>query len=220
MWSLKISKKEQGLAAKKYLLLVSRTRTIHTLTQENITTADQALFEKLKAGQHQLLDQLYTQHRKAFIHYACQQLYANEEDAADCFQDALIVFYKNIVGGKLVLLTCSIRTYLFAVGKRMVYKSNRQRQRESPTDLEVGTLPSEDLDLSIYRQMDQDHDRHILVRAMQKIGEPCNQILSLFYYHHYPIESIQTTLGLSSPGAVRVRKLRCLEQLKQLISTP
>lgn len=196
-----------------------RTRTIHILTQENITTADQALFEKLKVGQHQLLDQLYSQHRKAFIQYASQQLYANEEDAVDCFQDALIVFYKNIVSGRLVTLTCSIRTYLFAIGKRMIYKSNRHRQRESPTDLEVGVLPSEDLDLSIYQQMDQDHDRYILLQAMRKIGEPCSQILSLFYYHNYPIESIQTTLGLSSPGAVRVRKLRCLEQLKQLIST-
>lgn len=192
------------------------------MAEENvITDSDQALFEELKAGKFERLEALYSQHRQAFVSYACRQLYATEEDAADCFQDALIVFYKNIASGKLVELSCSIRTYLFSVAKRMIYKSNQKRQWERPTDLVVEILPATDeLDMSIYQKIDQEHQRAVLLHAMKKLGEPCNQILSLFYYHHYPIESIQITLGLGSPGAVRVRKLRCLEQLKQLISTP
>lgn len=192
------------------------------MAQDNvITDSDQALFEELKLGKFERLDELYIQHRQAFISYATRQLYATEEDAADCFQDALIVFYKNIVGERLVVLSCSIRTYLFSIGKRMVYKSNKHRQRESPTDLVVEIIAAADeLDMSVYQKIDQEHQSAVLLHAMRKLGEPCNQILSLFYYHNYPIESIQITLGLSSPGAVRVRKLRCLEQLKQLISTP
>lgn len=192
------------------------------MAQENvIMDSDQALFEELKIGRFERLEELYIQHREAFVSYATRQLYAREEDALDCFQDALIVFYKNIVSGRLVELNCSIRTYLFSVAKRMVYKSNQHRQRENPTDLEVEILPATDeLDMSVYQKIDQEHQRAVLLHGMQKLGEPCNQILSLFYYHNYPIESIQITLGLSSPGAVRVKKMRCLDQLKQLISTP
>ncbi|NJO87114.1 MAG: sigma-70 family RNA polymerase sigma factor [Lewinella sp.] len=56
---------------------------------------------------------MYRQHRTAFVRYASQQLGSEEDDAADCFQEAVIVFYKNVSGGRLEALSCSIRTYLF-----------------------------------------------------------------------------------------------------------
>ncbi|MBC6995669.1 sigma-70 family RNA polymerase sigma factor [Neolewinella lacunae] len=182
---------------------------------------DTALFDAIRSGRHELLDELYVRHRAAFLTYAQRQLFATEEDAADCFQDAVIAFYKNIVSGRLTELTCGIRTYLFAVGKRMVYRRNQQRHREMPTDpdagLGLGNDPSSELDLSLLNRFDQDHDRALLAHGIAKLGETCQQILTLFYYHHYPIESIQSTLNLSSPGATRIKKMRCLDQLKTIL---
>jgi len=190
------------------------------LNQTSATSTDEVLFQQIRAGRHDLLESLYSQHRAAFLRYATQQLYAEEEDAADCFQEAVIVFYKNVASGKLSELTCSIRTYLFAVGKRMIYKRNQQRRRESPVDLETERNPADELDLSMYQRIEDDHRRAVLRAGIERLGETCQRILILFYYHRYPIESIQTTLELSSPGAVRVKKLRCLDQLKQLLSNP
>lgn len=181
-------------------------------------TDDVRLLENIRAGRHELLDHLYRDHRDAFLRYAQQQLYANEEDAADCFQDAVIVFYKNVTSNKLTELTCSIRTYLFAVGKRMIYRKNQQRRRESPVDLETERNPADELDLDIFQRIDDDHRRQILAAAMSRLGDTCRNILTLFYYHRYPIESIQQSLSMSSPGAVRVKKMRCLDQLKQIFS--
>ncbi len=203
-----------------FSLLLARTYSVLHLDTTTNTSADEALFQRIKAGQHDLLETLYTQHRAAFLKYATQQLYAEEEDAADCFQDAVIVFYKNVVSGKLIELTCSIRTYLFAVGKRIVYKRNQQRRRESPVDLETERNPSDELDLGIYERIEDDHRRTVLLTAISQLGDNCQQILKLFYYHRYPIESIQVALEYSSPGAVRVKKLRCLDQLKQLLKNP
>lgn len=160
---------------------------------------------------------MYSSHRSAFISYATQQLFANEEDAADCFQDAVIVFYKNVVSGKLTELTCSIRTYLFAVGKRIVYKRNTQRRREAPVDLETERNPSDELDLSIYERIEHDHLRQTMLAAIGRLGETCQKILQLAFYHRYPIESIQHEMGFNTPGAVRIKKMRCLEELKKFI---
>lgn len=182
-------------------------------------TADLALLEAIRSGQHELLDTLYQDHRAAFLHYARQQLHANEEDAVDGFQDAVIVFYKNVVSGKLTDLSCSIRTYLFAVGKRIIYRKNQQRHRESPVDLDTRRNPADELDLSVFQHIESDHNKQLLASGMAKLGDTCRKILTLFYYHRYPIESVQTTLGLSSPGAVRVKKLRCLDQLKNILTT-
>ncbi|MEM7574537.1 MAG: sigma-70 family RNA polymerase sigma factor [Bacteroidota bacterium] len=186
--------------------------------QTGTSITDAELFQQIKGGRHDLIDELYRQHRAPFLRYATQQLYANEEDAVDCFQETVIVFYKNVVSGRLTDLSCSIRTYLFAVGKRLVYKRNQDRRREAPTEVDDDRQYAEELDLSIFQRMDDDHLRSQLQTAIGQLGETCRQILMLFYYHRYPIESVQTTLEFSSPGAVRIKKMRCLDQLKQLFT--
>ena len=184
------------------------------------TLTDQELFAAVRAGDYAALDQLYLQHRAAFVSYAGQRLYATEEDAVDSFQDAVIAFYKNAATGRLTELTCSLRTYLFAVGKRLVYRRNQQRHRETPTDHEAGEGrdPADELDLSLLNRLENDEQREALALALSRLGDNCRQILHLFYYQRYPIESIQDTLGYSSPGAVRIKKMRCLETLRKHVS--
>jgi RNA polymerase sigma factor (sigma-70 family) len=181
------------------------------------THGDTALFESIKSGRYELIDQLYRDHRDAFVTYAQRQLYATEDDAADCFQDAVIAFYKNIVSGRLRELTCSIRTYLFSIGKRLVYRRNHQRKREQPTDHEEGVQAADELDWSLIDRFDHEHDRRRLLDAMDRLGDTCRDVLTLYYYHHYPIESITQHLNLPSDGAVRIKKMRCLNQLKKLL---
>lgn len=183
---------------------------------------DAELFAAIKAGQHELLDELYVQHRAAFLTYAQRQLYATEDDAADCFQDAVIAFYKNIVSGRLTELTCGIRTYLFAIGKRLVYRKNEKRHREVPSDpdagIGLGNDPANELDMSLLDRFEDDHRKALLAVALGKLGDTCREMLTLFYYHQYPIESIQDSLGLSSPGATRIKKMRCLDKLKKILN--
>ena len=93
------------------------------------TLDDTALFDRIRAGEHQLIDELYRRYRENFVTYATGRLMANEEDAIDCFQESVIVFYKNVVSGRLTELSCNISTYLFAIGKRMIYKRNTERRR-------------------------------------------------------------------------------------------
>lgn len=187
-----------------------------------ISLDDEALFASLRGGNHQLIDELYVRHREAFITYAQRQLFATEADATDCFQDAVIAFYKNVVNGRLMEMTCSIRTYLFAIGKRLVYRCNQKRQREAPTDPTDSASPvndpSDELDLSLLNRFEDDHRKALLAGALAKLGGPCQQLLTLFYYHRYPIESIQNTLDFSSPGATRIKKMRCLGQLKKILT--
>ena len=200
----------------------SETNEEHHVKVRDIPQTDAELFAAIRAGRHELLDELYRQHRGAFLTYAQRSLYATEDDAADCFQDAVIAFYKNIVSGRLTELTCGISTYLFAIGKRMVYRKNQQRHREVPSDPEagigLGNDPSGELDLSLLNRIEDDHRKAQLAAGMNRLGDTCRRLLTLFYYHRYPMESIQEELGLSSPGATRIKKMRCLNKLKQFLT--
>ena len=180
--------------------------------------SDHELLDALQSGDYAALDQLYLQHREDFITYALQRLAATEADAVDAFQETVIAFFKNVRRGTYVKRDdTQIRTYLFAIGKRHVYRLNQRRRREQPTDHEAGEGrdPADDFDLSLLERLENDERREFLALALGKLGNDCRRILQLFYYQRYPIESIQDTLGYSSPGAVRIKKMRCLQTLRR-----
>lgn len=185
---------------------------------------DLELFEALKAGQHQRLDEVYTRYRSAFLAYARRDLYATEEDAADCFQESVIALYKNIVSGRMPELSSRLSTYLFGIGKRYVYRKNQRRHRELTTDpdagIGLGNQAGEDLDMSIFHRIEDEHQKAVLAAGFARLDDTCREILTLFYYHNYPIDSIQDSLNLSSAGATRIKKMRCLDKLKQFLIPP
>lgn len=179
-------------------------------------TTDQQLLEQVQAGQYEVLSEVYRRYRGEFVVWAGRVYSCSETDAADCFQDAVIVFYKNVRNGRLTELTSSLKTYLFAIGKRLVSGQRRRQKREMTTDYDEWPLPGE-VDISLYDRIEDDHRRTTVESALERLGDPCRTILRLFYYHQYPIESIQSSLGMASPGAVRIKKMRCLEKLRSLI---
>lgn len=187
----------------------------------SIPPEDQALFDDLKAGKYYRIDEVYTRYRQPFVAYAHRQLFATEADAEDCFQETVIAFYRNIATGQLTELTCKIVTYLYSIGSRITYRNNRRRQRERPTDHETiahtGDDPGDELDWSLIQRIDDDHRKAKLLAAIDRIGEPCREILTLRFYHNYAVESITTALDLPSDGATRIKQMRCLKKLKELI---
>jgi RNA polymerase sigma factor (sigma-70 family) len=195
-----------------------------TVEVKKVPKEDLELFEALKAGRHERLDEVYTRYRSAFLVFARRDLYATEEDAADCFQESVIALYKNIVSGRMPELSSRLGTYLFGIGKRYVYRKNKQRFREVATDpdagIGIGNQAGEDLDLSIFHRIEDEHQKAMLAAGFARLGDTCREILTLFYYHNYPIESIQDSLNLSSPGATRIKKMRCLDKLKQILIPP
>ena len=179
---------------------------------------DQEILAQIRSGRYECLDELYRRFRAEFVIWAERRYSCSEADALDAFQDAVIIFYKNVVSGKLAVLSSSLKTYLFAIGKHRVLKLGHQSRREITTDWDEAPEPVDHLDLGIYQTIENEHQRKLVAGGLAQLGEKCREILRLFYYHRYPIESIQSTLGMSSPGAVRVQKKRCLDTLRHTLT--
>ena len=179
---------------------------------------DQELLVQIRAGRQDHLDEIYRRYRGEFVIWAERRYSCTEADALDAFQDAVIIFYKNVISGKLERLTSSLKTYLFAIGKHRVLKLGHQSRREVATDWDEAPEPTDQLDLGIYDTIENQHQRKLVETGLARLGDKCRQILRLFYYDRYPIESIQSALGMSSPGAVRVQKKRCLDSLRQILT--
>lgn len=62
---------------------------------------EQKLISSIRSGDYTLVDQLYEDYRSLFVQWLQQHFKAMEHEAVDIFQDAVIIFYRNITSGKV-----------------------------------------------------------------------------------------------------------------------
>lgn len=82
--------------------------------------------EKSNELQDKEIQALYDKYRKPFIAFSAK--YAIEyNDAIDIYQDAIVAVIEQKQKGKLELISSSLSTYLFAIGKFMIFKKSKKR---------------------------------------------------------------------------------------------
>jgi DNA-directed RNA polymerase specialized sigma24 family protein len=62
-----------------------------------------------------------------------------------------------------------------------------------------------------------DEQTEVLSRYLQKLGETCRQILSLFYFEQWDMEQIAAKLRFANAQTAKAKKYQCKKQLEALI---
>jgi len=180
--------------------------------------SEQQLIQLLKEADKDVLKRLYLEYRSAFISFA-QKLCSNSDDIVDSYQDAIIVLQEKALKGDLDQLRCTLKTYLFGIGKYILYEKMRKQQK-TVTRMK---LVQEDYDynaIAVDFLEDQPNEmQQKLQRAFVTLGKRCKEVLSLFYYRGYTIEEICERLHYENKNVVKSQKSRCLKQLKDKIKT-
>ena len=174
------------------------------------------LFDELRHGNTTMLETIYTENRIAFLNFA-RKFGVLETDAVDIYQDVIIAFRDNIVNGKLQKLDSTIRTYLFSIGKFMIYKFfNRRNHEISINEKDIKDL-KEEFDFSYYDKIDDNKYQKLVKTGFNELTETCYEVLLLYYYNGLTLEEIQTYLGYDNYNVVKSQKSRCLRSLKEII---
>ncbi|GAB3745184.1 hypothetical protein GCM10027594_23820 [Hymenobacter agri] len=171
------------------------------------TTPAQTLRAALLANRERALTQLY---RQAFptVRRLVQRQGGSEQDAQDVFQDALVVFYEQAVGGTLVL-TAAASTYLVSVARHRWQHELRRRTR----------LPHEPLpdatDAFAAEEAETATEPGFAVRDyVERLGAKCRDMLLNFYYFQQPLAQIAEASGYRTVRSATVQKFKCLERLR------
>ena len=135
----------------------------------------------------------------------------NEDDAKDCFQDALMILYRNALKPEFEL-TASVNTYLYSVCRFLWKDQLKKKNRESDTELK--DIPMEDISTALQ----QEEEAKFLQQVLSKLGQKCSEILQLFYYEKKNMEEIAQELGYTSVDSAKTQKYKCLERAKQMAS--
>ncbi len=138
------------------------------------------------------------------------------EDAKDIFQDALVILMDKFTWGKLDL-NCSLGTYVFSISRNLWYEHLRKQKKQNEF-IELEQYETIDVSVAYY---EEEPDNYILVKkAIETLGNPCRQILELFYFENHSWETIASVMGYSSAASVRNQKYKCLERVRrQLVSS-
>ena len=71
---------------------------------------------------------VYVSYRESFINFA-KKFSSSKEDVLDSYQDAIIILQEKAMRGELNNLKCSLKTYLFSLGKYILYEKNRKKSK-------------------------------------------------------------------------------------------
>lgn len=173
------------------------------------------MFERIKQGDKSALHEVYLEHRSSFIEWAAATFRCNQEDAEDVWQEVIIVFYENIIEGKLTELKSQVRTYLFGIGRFMLLRKHEQQKRWADMP-ERETEESQWIEQAASEhEIELNDQQRMLYGQLQKLGDNCLRLLTLFYYQRFSTESIMNEMGYKSAAVAKSQKARCMRSLRQ-----
>lgn len=171
----------------------------------------------LKKSDKQTLKIIYVKNRTPFINFA-RKFNVSENDIVDAYQDAIIVLTEKAFRGEINNLNCSIRTFLFGIGKYILFEKVRKNKKI------VFDFPLEKEDYN-YREIsnsfigEEPNSLDILLqKGFSSLGKKCKEVLRLFYYRGLTIDEISDRLNYKDKNVVKSQKSRCIKQLKEKIN--
>jgi len=178
---------------------------------------DESLIDALRQGgkpREQAMAKLYRAEVGAMVTFI-QRQGGDEETARDIFQDAVVQLLMAVESGTFGGQS-SLRTYLFAIGKRMWYTRLRRLQTERKFQ---STLTPEEL--RVVEQtpegalIDQ-HQRELVQEVLDQVGDTCCMVLTLWSMK-YPMKEIAEQVGYAKEQIARNKKSKCLKALQEIV---
>lgn len=171
------------------------------------------LIDKIKSGDQKAFEQIYIAYRDEFLQWAVSINSIGLEDAKDVYQQSVISLYENIVNGRLMNMKSNLRTYLFAIGKNKYTEMIRNQKNKN---FEIVTDVQDQSPAAIEQHEDRERIIALSESSLSKIGNPCKELLELYYFHMKSVPEITEILGYKNVETTKNLKYKCLNRLKEI----
>jgi len=136
-----------------------------------------------------------------------------EQEAKDIYQEAVIVFYEKVTQAQLAL-TCKIRTYIYAVCRRLWLKRLAEKKKYTGNIEETESFADIDNEMNEVEQKERQYRQ--MKEALDGLGDPCRSIIEDFYIKDLTMEAIGEKFGYTNADNAKNQKYKCLQRLKKL----
>jgi RNA polymerase sigma factor (sigma-70 family) len=174
---------------------------------------DSKLLDALRNGNDQALAELFQKNRRPITSLVVRNQ-GTEDDAEDILQEALVVLWENIQSG-LFQYQAKLSTYIYATAKNIWFRRLARRRKELPATNEAFEVASEDA--TPQEELEENERISAIQGAMGQIGNPCRDILLLYYWEEQSMEEIALRLGFANADTVKSKKYQCKRALERLV---
>ena len=175
-----------------------------------------SLIERIKSkDSEQGLKEIYTSYRNEFLLWAVRHHSCTMDEAMDVFQQSVIIFYENIVSGKLTEITTQVKTYIFSIGKNKILELLRSKKKLAP---EFNDQIYEDSSY-VDSEMEEEYEEKLkyVESGLGKLGDPCKSILTQYYYHKKSMVEISQIMQYKNSDTVKNLKYKCIQRLRRIL---
>ena len=141
---------------------------------------------------------------------------AQNESFLDVLQEALIVLWERVRSGRFEY-TAQLGTFVFATARNLWLRRLARMRRERP-GIPDGIDVPDDRDSALDIMMESERSR-LLERALHQLGEPCRELLMLFYWEELSLNDIAQRMGFANADTVKSKKYQCKKALRRLVDT-
>lgn len=178
-----------------------------------MSISDSQILQCIRAGNDdRVLSHLYEEVRPKVIRLI-RKNQGDEAAAKDIFQDAVLVFYRQVKLNKFNE-KYPIAGFIYTVSKNLWI--NRVKREKRSID-----IPEDNLFISMEESPEEDlitKERAIhLENLLSKLGNRCHQLLSLSIFDNLSMKDICKKMGFSTENAVKTRKYKCKQKLIHLM---
>ena len=158
-----------------------------------------------------VLRELYKTHYPMVVNLVCSNS-GTEQEAKDVYQECLIAFYERVRQPGFTL-TCKIKTYLYAVCRRLWLKRLSEKKRFP--DIAPGEVfPQIEEEMA---EIEESEKKFLFVgKSLDNLGEPCRSIIEDFYVRDLSMDEIRDKHGYTSAENAKNQKYKCLQRLKKI----
>lgn len=171
------------------------------------------IIERIRSGDHKILSNIYEEHREEFFMWLNKYFNCTADEAKDTYQNVILVFYENIISGKLKEMTSSVKTYLFAVGKYKMMEQKKLSYKFS-SDEQLPNLSADEVNLDELNR--KEDELQMVERCLHLLGDPCKSLLELYYYKRLSMAEITEAMEYKNVDTTKNLKYKCIKRLRKL----
>ena len=173
---------------------------------------DELIVAEIRKKNNVALRELYKTHYPMVVHLVCSNS-GTEQEAKDIYQEAVMAFYERVQQPAFTL-TCKIKTYLYAVSRRLWLKKLAEKKRFGGSIEEIDTFSGIDEEMINFEEREKQFKQ--MGTSLDSLGEPCRSILEDFYLKDLSMEEISVKFGYTNADNAKNQKYKCLQRLKKL----
>ncbi len=190
----------------------------HISTHKTMKIVETNLLIRLKqANINEPVQELYRNYFEAVTYYL-QSIGGNQEDAADVFQESVLIFIDQVKTDRF-RGESSINTYLTGIARNVMLNEIRSKTRRSVREVQYVAKESEEPGDEIHHRMFSRENSNRLTQMFESIGNPCKKILKGFYFEDLSMKELLQYTNYENEQVLRNKKSKCMKFLKDIISS-